>query len=651
MKKLLLAVALLIAVTTTWAQAPQALNYQAVVRDASGNSVANNTPVQLRFTIRDGSPTGTSVYTETVSTTANSFGLVTTTIGGTANLSTVNWGNGAKYLQVEANVNNTSFVDMGTSQLNSVPYALYAANSAPGATGPAGPTGPQGDPGAPGVDGAVGATGPAGAVGPTGPQGATGADGAQGAQGPVGSTGPQGAQGAQGPQGVQGVAGPTGPAGANGATGATGPQGPQGPQGAQGPAGPAGPQGAQGANGATGATGAAGPQGAQGVQGVAGPTGPAGANGATGATGATGPGGVTGTTGYHPKFLSQNTLGNSIMQENTNGNIGVNISPLVQYRMYVYNQQLTANGDGQTTLFGYRTRDSQNDGTGYAQSVANDATRGFNFWGDVYTFGVGGWNYNDYTRCGGVIGAEVSGTYWGSLGYRSSGLLNYGVYGSSAYASGGGYLPTVAVNGVGGGFFGNMIGSVSRGAVVGQLNTGELFATYNIGDVYTSGRQIEMVTAGEQKVAAFTTTSTEAVVYKKGNAQLVNGEAYIKFEANFSALLGESPEVTVTPKGDCNGVYIASVDKNGFTVKESKGGNSNVVISWIAAGNRVDAAKEIPALVKDNTFDSNLLKSMYDDSNRESAGQGMWWDGQTLRFGTPPAELSVVKRPDGDRNK
>ena len=79
-------------------------------------------------------------------------------------------------------------------------------------------------------------------------------------------------------------------------------------------------------------------------------------------------------------------------------------------------------------------------------------------------------------------------------------------------------------------------------------------------------------------------------------------------------------EITVTPKGDCNGVYIASVTKNGFTIKESKGGNSSVALSWIAAGTRIDANKEIPTEVTDKSFDSNLLKSMYDDGNKEGAG-------------------------------
>jgi hypothetical protein len=166
------------------------------------------------------------------------------------------------------------------------------------------------------------------------------------------------------------------------------------------------------------------------------------------------------------------------------------IAPSPSYLMYLYRTQLTVAGDGQATNYGYRTRDSQNDGTGYGQGLNNSATAGYNFWGDVYSFGVAGHSYNDYNRTGGVLGADVFGSYWGSLGYRNSGNINYGVYGSSAYASGGGYLPSKESAGIGGGFFGDMVGSVSRGAVIGQMNTGELFATYNLGDVYTSGRSV-----------------------------------------------------------------------------------------------------------------------------------------------------------------
>ncbi len=224
MKKLVLSLtATVLVALTVWAQAPQQMNYQAVVRGTNGNPVANSTPVKLRFTIHDGSAGGPSVFTETINATANQFGLVNVQIGSVANLGTVNWGTGTKFLQVETDVNNAgSFTDMGTSQLLSVPYALYAASSPAGATGPAGPQGPAGAAGAAGAngtDGAIGATGAQGPQGATGPAGANGADGAQGPQGATGAVGPQGATGAAGAQGATGAQGPTG-------IGVAGPTGP-----------------------------------------------------------------------------------------------------------------------------------------------------------------------------------------------------------------------------------------------------------------------------------------------------------------------------------------------------------------------------------------------------------------------------------------
>lgn len=137
----------------TNAQAPQGMNYQGVVRDSNGAPLKAGIPVSLRFTIHDSSSTGTEVFTETSQTTTNQFGLVTTVIGNSGNLATINWGNGAKYLEVEVALNGSStYTDMGTTQLVSVPYALYAANSnsgPPGATGDAGPTGPSGATGPP----------------------------------------------------------------------------------------------------------------------------------------------------------------------------------------------------------------------------------------------------------------------------------------------------------------------------------------------------------------------------------------------------------------------------------------------------------------------------------------------------------------------
>jgi hypothetical protein len=298
------------------AQTPQQMNYQAVVRNSSG-SILDSQQVTTRFTIRDGSASGAVVYQETQPLTTNHFGLVTHAIGtGTVVSGTfagISWGTGTKWLQVEVDF-GSGYVDMGTSQLLSVPYALYAANSQAGATGPQGPTGANGNDGnagatgpagTNGLQGPTGATGAVGNDGVTGPQGPTGANGATGSAGVNGLTGSTGAQGVQGPLGSQGpagvdglngatgVTGPTGPTGSGG--GATGPTGPTGPTGSGG--GATGPTGPTGATGAIGATGIQGPAGPQGIQGSAGIQGPAGSNGTNGATGATGPAGTNGFNG------------------------------------------------------------------------------------------------------------------------------------------------------------------------------------------------------------------------------------------------------------------------------------------------------------------------------------------------------------------
>ena len=169
------------------------------MRNNSGTPVANNTAVNLRFTIHDGSASGTSVFSEIQNTTTNQFGLVNVQIGSNTNMSAVNWGNGPKYLQVETDINNTGvYTDMGNSHLISVPYSFYAANNAVGSTGPTGaqgttePTGPNGQNGATGAQGNTGANGQNGATGAQGNSGATGPTGANGATGPIGATGAPG---------------------------------------------------------------------------------------------------------------------------------------------------------------------------------------------------------------------------------------------------------------------------------------------------------------------------------------------------------------------------------------------------------------------------------------------------------------------------
>ncbi len=211
MKKILLSVTALVLAAVTFAQSPQGMNYQAIVRDGNGTPVANGM-VRIKFTVHDMSTAGTIVYQEATAVPTNQFGLLTTVIGSNGNIGSINWRGGAKFLQVEVDpTGGTNYSDMGTTQLMSVPYALYAENAGSGVGGGAtGPTGAQGVPGDTGPTGPVGSVGSAGATGPKGDTGAQGVTGPAGANGVNGTVGPTGATGADGALNAWGVNGTTG---------------------------------------------------------------------------------------------------------------------------------------------------------------------------------------------------------------------------------------------------------------------------------------------------------------------------------------------------------------------------------------------------------------------------------------------------------
>ena len=359
--KLYLSIFVLLFSSALFAQMPEGINYQAVIRKTDGTLVTN-AMVAIRVQIKQNAANGTVVFAERQSVTTSNFGLVNFVIGqGTllsGTFSSINWSSGNYWVSLGVDfANGTNYVDYGSQRLMSVPYALYAKTAGAqlnqwryGTTVPAAALGTLGDfylntqtgdvyyksnsttwiltgniKGPQGNAGATGATGPAGAAGATGPAGATGAAGAAGPQGPTGAVGPAGTSM------LNGVTNPTANTGNNGdfyintvtnqlfgpkangvwpngvsligatgpagATGATGPQGPAGPTGATGLTGATGPAGAAGPQGPAGPTGATGLTGVTGPAGAAGPQGPAGPTGATGPAGATGPQGPAGPTG------------------------------------------------------------------------------------------------------------------------------------------------------------------------------------------------------------------------------------------------------------------------------------------------------------------------------------------------------------------
>lgn len=205
MKKVFIFLFLNSAFLISFSQTPQGFNYQAVARSSSGNALINQN-LGLQLSLRQGSASGTVVYTETHTTTSNNLGLLNLVVGngiaGNGAFNTINWANGPYFIEISLDATGgTTYQLMGTQQLMSVPYALYAQNA--------------------GTSGTQGATGATGATGNNGTNGTNGLDGGVGPMGLAGTNGLAGVTGATGLAGITGVTGATGTFGIVGTVGQT----------------------------------------------------------------------------------------------------------------------------------------------------------------------------------------------------------------------------------------------------------------------------------------------------------------------------------------------------------------------------------------------------------------------------------------------
>jgi len=118
---------------STFAQAPEKMSYQAVIRN-SGDALVTNQAVGMRISILQGSASGAPVYVETQTPTTNINGLVSLEIGTgtpvTGTFAGIDWATGPYFIKTETDpTGSTTYTITGTSQLMSVPYALYAKTS------------------------------------------------------------------------------------------------------------------------------------------------------------------------------------------------------------------------------------------------------------------------------------------------------------------------------------------------------------------------------------------------------------------------------------------------------------------------------------------------------------------------------------------
>lgn len=133
MKKLLLFFLTVIITVGVFAQAPQKMSYQAVIRDINNVLVAN-APIGMQVSILQGSASGTPVYVETHTPTTNINGLATVEIGSgtvvSGSFANIDWSAGPYFIKTETDpAGGSNYSVTGTSQLLSVPYALYAENT------------------------------------------------------------------------------------------------------------------------------------------------------------------------------------------------------------------------------------------------------------------------------------------------------------------------------------------------------------------------------------------------------------------------------------------------------------------------------------------------------------------------------------------
>ncbi|MFN5493264.1 MAG: hypothetical protein ACK5AQ_03280, partial [Bacteroidota bacterium] len=133
---------------TLSAQVPQAMSYNATIRNTDGSLLINQT-ISMRISILQGSANGTPVYVETHQPVTNGNGLVSIEIGkGTVisgTFASINWANGPYFLKSETDITaGTNYSISSIQQLLSVPYAFYAGSSGSSTPGPAGLNGSNG---------------------------------------------------------------------------------------------------------------------------------------------------------------------------------------------------------------------------------------------------------------------------------------------------------------------------------------------------------------------------------------------------------------------------------------------------------------------------------------------------------------------------
>lgn len=289
-------------------------------------------------------------------------------------------------------------------------------------------------------------------------------------------------------------------------------------------------------------------------------------------------------------------------------------------------------------------------GTGFTIPTARGALKGQGAVAGSYGFGVIG-SGGTSTRSGGVLGDDYN-IARGALGYYSSGFVDYGVYAFSNYnvgviggkmVSGGSENSILPNASIGLGAYGGVMGGWIKGDLYGANFSGKRYGAYVHGKTLTNDliAVLNSSDGSDKRTATYATTSLKVEITAKGVAQLVNGSVVVTFDDQFKSLVSsrEPVIITVSPKGNSQGIYIENTNSNGFIVKENNNGTSSVGFNWIAIG--VKKGYEEPSISSEilaNDFEEKMDGSkgvMYNDINPETPTYSIWWDGSSVRFDKP----------------
>lgn len=290
--------------------------------------------------------------------------------------------------------------------------------------------------------------------------------------------------------------------------------------------------------------------------------------------------------------------------------------------------------------------------------VTSGTTNAYQFGivGDILLLGVA----DQPDTSGGVFGTNASGDY-GILGYKDRlGVLYSGYFATSGAISTTG---TDRNNGesepnnkIGIGVHGGFLGGYVTGKEYGMIAKGDDFGMYVEGNTLVNKPIVQLVsTQSGKRAMAYTPASTTVDATTRGKGQLINGEAFVPFDNAFKNMISKKGDlnITITPAGETNGVYVSSVTGSGFYVKENMQGKNSAEFNWTAIGVRkgYEEGLEVSDVILSNDFDKNMRDVMTPDGKNAVEGLPMYFDGNEIKFERIPDGIIKYNKKTAPKRK